>query len=97
MSVEPFENFLVCAPGLEPMLAEEARSLGFPVSGILPGGVTFNGLWPDVWRANLALRGATRVLARIGDFRAFHLAQLDTRARKFDWGAVLLPDVPVSV
>ncbi|MBY6155818.1 THUMP domain-containing class I SAM-dependent RNA methyltransferase [Pseudooceanicola nitratireducens] len=97
MSVDPFEIFLVCAPGLEPMLAEEARSLGFPVSGILPGGVTFNGLWPDVWRANLALRGATRVLARIGDFRAFHLAQLDKRARKFDWGAVLRPDVPVSV
>jgi putative N6-adenine-specific DNA methylase len=39
----------------------------------------------DVWKANMYLRGATKVLARIGEFRAFHLAQLDKRARKFPW------------
>ena len=97
MSDETFEIFLVCAPGLEPVLAEEARELGFPVSAITAGGVAFQGGWAEVWRANLALRGATRVLARIGSFPAVHLAQLDKRARKFPWGAVLRPDVPVSV
>jgi putative N6-adenine-specific DNA methylase len=50
-----------------------------------------------VRRANLLLRGAGRVLARIGAFRAFHLAQLDKRARKFPWAAVLRPDVPLRV
>jgi putative N6-adenine-specific DNA methylase len=84
-------------PGLEPTLAEEARALGFPAPVVVPGGVTFQGGWPDVWRANLSLRGATRVLARIGAFRVLHLAQLDKRARKFDWAAVLRPDVPVRV
>ena len=59
----------------------------------MPGGVTTVGGWPDVWRANLQLRGAGRVLARIGSFRAFHLAQLDKRARKFDWAAVLRPEL----
>jgi len=29
--------------------------------------------------------GASRVLARIGSFMAFHLAQIDKRARKFPW------------
>jgi putative N6-adenine-specific DNA methylase len=43
------------------------------------------------------LRGAGRVLARIGAFRAMHLAQLDKRARKFPWGAVLRPEVAVRV
>jgi putative N6-adenine-specific DNA methylase len=38
-----------------------------------------------------------RVLARIGTFMAFHLAQLDKRARKFPWGDVLLQNVPVKV
>jgi putative N6-adenine-specific DNA methylase len=92
-----FEIFLVVPPGLEPVLAEEARADGFNVTGTAPGGVTLSGGWPEVWRANLTLRGATRALVRIGEFRAFHLAQLDKRARKFDWAAVLRPDVPVRV
>lgn len=92
-----FEIFLVASPGLEDVLAEEARAAGFAVTGTMPGGMTLEGTWPDVWRANLTLRGATRVLARIGEFRAFHLAQLDKRARKFDWAAVLRADVPVRV
>ncbi|PKQ10543.1 MAG: RNA methyltransferase [Alphaproteobacteria bacterium HGW-Alphaproteobacteria-1] len=92
-----FEIFLATAPGLEAALAEETRALGFASVSEVPGGVTLTGGWPEVWRANLALRGASRVLARIGEFRAFHLAQLDKRARKFDWGAVLRADVPVKV
>jgi putative N6-adenine-specific DNA methylase len=92
-----FEIFLAVPPGLEPTLAEEAAELDFPAPVVVPGGVTFQGGWPDVWRANLSLRGATRVLARIGSFRVLHLAQLDKRARKFDWAAVLRTDVPVRV
>ena len=92
-----FDIFLVTAPGLESVLAEEARALGLAVTGTIPGGVTVTGGWPEVWRANIGLRGANRVLARIAEFRAFHLAQLDKRARKLDWGAVLRPDEPVRV
>ena len=92
-----FEIFLVAPPGLEDVLADEAREKGFSVKGLIPGGVTLTGDWPEVWRANIELRGATRVLARIAEFRAFHLAQLDKRARKVDWAAALRPDVPVRV
>mgnify|MGYP003674177580 CR=1 FL=1 len=93
----PFEIFLAVPPGLEATLATEAASLGFPAPATVPGGVTFQGGWPEVWRANLCLRGATRVLARIGSFRVLHLAQLDKRARKFDWAAVLRAGIPVRV
>ena len=92
-----FEIFLMAPPGLERALAEEAGAAGFADLSVVPGGVTFPGTWADVWRANLTLRGAGRVLARIGEFRAFHLAQLDKRARKFPWGEVLRADVPVRV
>ncbi len=95
--MEPFEILLSTAPGLEPTLQAEAIAAGFPVTGVIPGGVTIMGTWPDVWRANLTLRTATHVLARIGSFRAMHLAQLDKRARKFPWGDVLRADVPVKV
>ncbi len=93
----PFEIFLIATPGLEAVLCREAQSLGFAAARQVPGGVSFDGTWTDVWRANLYLRGATRVLARIGSFRAFHLAQLDKRARKFPWSETLRADVPVKV
>ncbi len=95
--IETFEIFLTAAPGLEAALLAEAREAGFSDAKSVPGGVTVQGDWRDVWRANLCLRGAARVLARIGEFRAFHLAQLDKRSRKFPWGDVLRRDVPIKV
>lgn len=94
---ETLEIFLVCAPGLEEMLRAEAQEKGFKAPKAIDGGVTVKGDWRTVWRANLELRGATRVLVRIGAFRAGHLSQLDKSARKFPWGEVLLPDVAVRV
>jgi putative N6-adenine-specific DNA methylase len=91
-----FEIFLVATPGLEGPLCAEARAKGFKAKAV-PGGTTLKGGWPEVWRANLEIRGASRVLARIGAFRALHLAQLDKRARRFAWGDVLRPDVAFRV
>ncbi|MFS4582217.1 THUMP domain-containing class I SAM-dependent RNA methyltransferase [Phaeobacter sp. C3_T13_0] len=94
---DTFEIFLTAPPGMEQTLQREAVEIGFSGAKTVPGGVTLEGDWADVWRANLQLRGAARVLARIGSFRAFHLAQLDKRARKFPWSDVLRADVPVRV
>ncbi len=91
-----FEIFLVAAPGLEGPLCAEARSRGFKAKTV-PGGVTLKGGWPEVWRANLDIRGATRVVARIDTFRAQHLSQLDKRSRRVPWGDVLRRDVPFRV
>lgn len=97
MTDAPLDIFLVAPPGLEPLLAEEARAAGFQSVTPGPGGVSVTGDWTEAMRANLVLRGAGRVLVRIASFRAMHLAQLDKRARKLDWAAVLRPDVPVKV
>lgn len=92
-----FEIFLVASPGLESVLGEEARARGFIEARTVEGGVLVRGGWPEVWRANLELRGTSRVLARFDAFRAMHLAQLDKRARRVAWGEILRPDVPVRV
>lgn len=97
MSQPALPIFLACLPGLEPLLADEARALGLPAPVAVPGGVETSASWPDIWRANLWLRGASRVLARIGEFRALHLAQLDKRARKFPWAEFLRRDIPLRV
>jgi putative N6-adenine-specific DNA methylase len=96
-TVSGFEIFLVCPPGLEAVLCAEVQALRFADPKPVVGGVVIWGGWPEVWRANLEIRGATRVLARIGGFHAGHLAQLDKLARKFPWGETLRADVPVQV
>ncbi|WP_163849507.1 THUMP domain-containing class I SAM-dependent RNA methyltransferase [Pseudooceanicola aestuarii] len=97
MQNDPFEIFLTAPPGLESTLAEEVAALDLGPADTVPGGVTIRGGWAQVWQANHALRGATRVLMRLGGFRVFHLAQLDKRSRKFPWADVLRPDVPLKI
>ena len=97
MTNAPLEIFLVCPPGLEPLLADEVRERRFASPRVEAGGVSVAGDWSEVWRANLVLRGASRVLARIARFPAAHLAQLDKRARKLNWASVLTPHTPVRV
>ena len=95
-SESDFEIFLVAVPGLEGPLCAEARALGFKAKTV-PGGVSLKGGWPEVMRANLEIRGASRIIARIDQFRAQHLSQLDKRARRVPWASVLRADVPVRV
>lgn len=92
-----FDIFLATAPGLEQALCAEAREKGFKSAKVAAGGVAIRGGWRDVWRANLKLRGAARVTASLGSFRAEHLSQLDKRSRKFAWGDVLRKDVAFRV
>ncbi|MGB8314710.1 MAG: class I SAM-dependent RNA methyltransferase [Aestuariivirga sp.] len=96
-SASDFEIFLVSPLGLEAVLCAEVAEKNFANPKPVTGGVLVRGGWPEVWRANLEIRGATRVLARIGSFHAGHLAQLDKLARKFPWGDNLHSDVPVKV
>jgi putative N6-adenine-specific DNA methylase len=92
-----FEIFLATAPGLEEVLCAEVRSKGFNSPRSVPGGVTVRGGWPEVWRANLWIRGAGRVLAVLASFRVLHLDELRAEARKVPWREVLRPDVPFRV
>ncbi len=92
-----FEIFLATAPGLEAVLYEEVRSLRFRAVKQVAGGVTVDGDWRDAWRANLEVRGANKILARIDRFRVFHLDELAKRARRVAWDEVLRSDIPFRV
>ena len=92
-----FEIFLATAPGLEGVLYDEVRTKGFKQAKAIPGGVTIQGGWPEVWRANLWIRGASRVLARIASFQVLHLSQLDKQAREISWSNILHPGTPFRV
>ena len=95
--MKPFEIFCACPPGLEPYLQAEALEAGFKGAEITAGGITFMGLWPNVMRANLNLRGASRVLARFASFRSFNLGQLEKQTRTLEWNTLLAANTPVRV
>ncbi|MEP5760723.1 MAG: class I SAM-dependent RNA methyltransferase [Litoreibacter sp.] len=95
--MDTLEIFLICPPGLQNLLATEAREKGFVVTSMISGGVTMKGNWHDVWRANLVIRGAVRVLVRIASFPVTHLAHLDKLSRKIPWNNWLRTDVPIKV
>lgn len=97
MKAGDLRMFLATAPGLEAALAAEARVRRLRDAKAVPGGVTVKGPWRDVWRANLELRGASRVTVTLDEFRVLHLADLDKRARQVPWASMLRADVPFRV
>ena len=89
--------FAVSAPGLEEFTAFELRSLGLEPA-IEPGGVLFKGHPGDLYRANLHLRTASRVLARLGNFfYAVTFPELQKRTSRLPWERFLTPGQPVTL
>src|SRR5512136_3018818 len=103
--------FAVCAPGLEAFTARELKDLGLQVPSSPSsrdslkgqgeveeiGGVAFRGSLTDLYRANLHLRTASRVLLHLGSFYAGTFSDLGRRAKRFSWEAYLKPDRPVAL
>jgi putative N6-adenine-specific DNA methylase len=80
--------FAATAPGLEPLVAEELRALG--IAGTAePGGAAFGGGDDALYRANLHLRTASRVLVRLAEFHARSFFELERHARRVPWERVV--------
>ena len=104
--------FAVCTPGLEPFLAGELDQLGLPTIRPSSqfenfslskewadeiGGVEFRGSLPDLYRANLHLRTANRILLQLGAFYADTFSDLGRRAKRLPWENHLHPGGAVSL
>jgi len=95
------EIFAVSAPGVKPYTLGELKGLGLvnreggPKKDSErfeePGGVTFYGDLGDIYRANLHLRTASRVLVRLGSFRATAFSELRKKAGRLPWEKYMLP------
>lgn len=77
--------FAITAPGLEALTAAELVALGITPLGTEVGGVSFGGTAGTLYRANLHLRTATRVIARLGEFDARHFADLEKKSKQQPW------------
>jgi putative N6-adenine-specific DNA methylase len=76
--------------------AGEVKSGSAP-GGDLQGGVAFSGGSAALYRANLHLRTANRVLLRLGHFSAVGFAELRKRAAQLPWERCLWGGAPVAL
>lgn len=89
--------FATCGRGIEPILADELRRLG--ASEIEPGrgGVRFTGDRALLYRANLWLRTAIRVLWPILDAPVESPDELYEAVQTIDWSEWMTPDHTLAV
>lgn len=89
--------FATCARGLEPILADELKSLQAKDISIGRGGVNFVGDRQTICRANLWLRTAVRVLRPVFIAPAANSDQLYDAIRTVNWSEFLTPDHTLAV
>jgi putative N6-adenine-specific DNA methylase len=83
--------------GLEPVLAEEIAQLGGHNIQIIRRAVEFEGDKRLLYRCNLELRTAIRVLTPIASFRARHESAFYTKMKEIDWSQYMTVRQTLSV
>jgi putative N6-adenine-specific DNA methylase len=89
--------FATCARALEPVLADELRELGAAAVEPGRGGVSFAGDTTFLYRANLWLRTAIRVLVPMLEADVASTDELYEAIQTIDWSAYLTPDHTLAV
>ncbi len=74
-----------CHFGLEAVLKREILDLGYEISKVEDGKVTFLGDWEAVCYANIFLRTAERVLVKVGSFHAETFDELFEGTKALPW------------
>ena len=83
--MKKFDLIAPCHFGLEAVLKREIQDLGYEVSRVEDGRVTFLGDEEAVCRANVFLRTAERILIRVGSFHAESFEELFQGTRALEW------------
>ena len=79
------EYVVPCHFGLEAVLKREIRDLGYEISQVEDGRVSFYGDELALCRANLFLRSAERVLLKAGEFSAGTFEELFQGTKQIPW------------
>lgn len=88
--------FAIAPPGLEGLVVDELADLGIRAAPE-QGGAAWDATIEEVWRANLHLRIASRVLVRVARFRARSFIELERHARRIEWARYLASGTSASL
>lgn len=87
-----FELIAPCHFGLEAVLKKEVTDLGYEISQVEDGKVTFWGDEAAICRANVFLRTAERVMVKAGSFRATTFEELFQGTKAVPWEDLIPED-----
>jgi len=90
--LKTFELIAPCHFGLEAVLKKEILDLGYEISLVEDGRVTFIGDDEAICRANVFLRTAERVLLKAGSFKAETFEELFQGTRNIPWEGFIPED-----
>ena len=80
--MKKMELIAPCHFGLEAVLKREILDLGYEISEVEDGRVTFYGDADAICRANIFLRTAERILLKVGSFRAVTFEELFDKTKE---------------
>ena len=80
-----YEIIVPCHFGLEAVLKREITDLGYDITAVEDGRITFFGDEEAVCRANVFLRTAERVLIKVGSFHAETYDELFEKTKALPW------------
>ena len=83
--MKTYELVAPCHFGLEAVLKREIYELGYEITKVEDGRVTFEGDAEAVCRANIFLRTAERVLVKVGQFHAQTFEELFQGIKQISW------------
>ncbi len=83
--MQTYELVAPCHFGLEAVLKREIYDLGYEITRVEDGRVTFTGDAEAICRANLFLRTAERVLVQVGRFQATTFDELFEGTKALSW------------
>lgn len=89
---EPITLIATATFGLEMLVKQEVKALGFADPQVSNGQVAFAAGWADVPRVNLWLRCADRVLLQMAEFSAVSFDELFEQTKAIPWEQVITPD-----
>ena len=87
-----YELIAPCHFGLEAVLKKEIQDLGYEISMVEDGKVTFLGDDEAICRANVFLRTAERVLLKVGSFQAVTYEELFQATKALPWEELIPAD-----
>ena len=83
--MEKMEWIAPCHFGLESVLKREIQNLGYEITQVEDGRVTFRGGMDAACRANIFLRTAERILLKAGCFTAVTFEELFQKTKEIPW------------
>ena len=93
----PVRAFATCGKGIEPFLEQELKDAGLPEVTATSGGVAFKASQSDLYRANMCLRTAIRILVPVLEAPVHNSDELYEAVGSVDWSRYMTPDQTLAV